>query len=408
MEIEACINALEKLKLNLKKSKNKIFTKKYVEEKLGRLEELVNAVNDYQREDENDYLLKARFNELKIEISVLINELNIKEEIINNNVNMAQFDMSMVSKNLHVFKGEFKYLEDFISQAELLHDLLQEQDKELFIKYIYNFKLSAQVRSILGRSNKPTTFVQLKKALEDAYPNPRTLQQLLTELGTTKQGHLTMTSFREKISELCDELNRFEIGNLKNPSQETKDAIYKVNESMALNVFMKGVNAEYQPILLANMPSSLNEATQRCITAERSLGLDTKDVFFVNRTNRSNEQSKPYRKSYRYNYNDYNNSYRNNYNTRYNIGNRCSDNYGNPGGRKKFSNGHSNNRNNYQGNNNKNAEYKNIHGNVEYNNGKNGRIKHTEVRNYKAFPCTCQQGNSDGRMMEEFIQEAQN
>lgn len=177
---------------------------------------------------------------------------------------------------------------------------------------------------------------------------------------------------------------------------------------MALNVFMKGVNAEYQPILLANMPSSLNEATQRCITAERSLGLDTKDVFFVNRTNRSNEQSKPYRKSYRYNYNDYNNSYRNNYNTRYNIGNRCSDNYGNPGGRKKFSNGHSNNRNNYQGNNNKNAEYKNIHGNVKYNNGKNDRIKHTEVRNYKAFPCTCQQGNSDGRMMEEFIQEAQN
>ena len=99
MEIEACINELEKLKLNLKKSKNKIFTKKYVEEKLGRLEELVNAVNDYQCEDENDYLLKTRFNELTIEISVLINELNIKEEIVNNNINMAQFDMSMVSKN---------------------------------------------------------------------------------------------------------------------------------------------------------------------------------------------------------------------------------------------------------------------------------------------------------------------
>ncbi|XP_073841435.1 uncharacterized protein [Musca autumnalis] len=57
---------------------------------------------------------------------------------------MSSFDINVVGKNLQVFKGTYKFLDDFISQAELLHDMVKDEEKELFVKYVYNFKLSSQ------------------------------------------------------------------------------------------------------------------------------------------------------------------------------------------------------------------------------------------------------------------------
>lgn len=89
---------------------------------------------------------------------------------------MTSFDISLVSKNLQTFKGIYRFLDDFLAQAELLHDPTKEEDRLLFIKYIYNFKRTTQGRSVLGRSNRPTTFRELKKGLGNAHPNPQTLQ----------------------------------------------------------------------------------------------------------------------------------------------------------------------------------------------------------------------------------------
>lgn len=74
-----------------------------------------------------------------------------------------------------------------LTQTELLHDLLKEEDRPICIKYVFNFKLTTQVRSVLGRSNRTTIFIELKKGLQGGYPNQRTLQQVLSELRSTKQ-----------------------------------------------------------------------------------------------------------------------------------------------------------------------------------------------------------------------------
>lgn len=461
--IKDSITEIDKLRTNLKKSINKSFSRNYIEEKFEKLQFLKQKVNEIiksnnetekgdlatlisetEKEDlatlisetkkEDLATLKSEFDKQIEEVENILKSLKIKEEKVASGSNMASFDIAMVGKNLQVFKGSFEFLDDFITQTELLHDLIKEEDKEVFIKYVYNFKLSTQVRSILGRSNKPTTFRDLKELLEKSYPNPKTLQHVLTELGTLTQGNLNISDFREKISELSDQLSKFEIDNLKSPSKETKEAIYKVSENMALNIFIKGVNPEYKTILLANMPKNLSEATRKCVEAEQTLGLEHKKLF-------------TYNKQYNYNnkgYNNYNNKgYNNNKkyqgynNNNYNKNNNQQRNGNNDYNKNGF-NRHGNNNNGYSKNgynNNKqrnnekhnNKNYQNYNNNNSYDKNHNYNQKHysnngyknfkgndqrngnnnNKDRNYRAFPYTEEQGNCEGRMTDTVIQEGQ-
>lgn len=417
---------LEKTKTNLKKSINKAFTNKYIEEKFERLEKLketVNVIIENNKKDEDELettVKEDNFSTIIIEFNKNIQEIEkilknlkiLEEQKEKSSIKMASFDINSTGKSLQMFKGIYKDLEPFISQTEMVHDLLKEEDREIFIKYIYNFKLTTQVRNILGHLNKPTTFSELKKRLEESYPNPKTIQQILTELGTTKQEDLNISDFRQKITELTNELNNFEIRNLTNPTTETKDAIYKVNENIGLNTFIKGINPKYRTILLANMPKTLNEATQRCEEAEPRLGNEYKKVYTYNKQN----NYKPgYNKKYQgYNNNDYNknqNHQRDN-NNGYNK-NRNYQNNNNKNNYKHNKNyqrnndtkGYDRNQNNYNNNgyrkNNYNKGYKGNQNNPknEFNNNQN--------KNYRAFPYQEQQENCEGRMTEEVVQEGQ-
>lgn len=400
--INEYINELKRLKLNLKKSKNRIYEESYKIEKLERLAILKQSEEDFCRNNDSSDSeeLGTEFDELHRELKNTIEKLNVKTEVIRQDwqedsfPKMASFDISMVGKNLHVFKGSFRDLEDFVAQAELLHDLLKEEDKSIFIKYVYNFKLTAQVRSILGRSNRPTTFNELKSSLEKAFPNPRTLQQVLTELGTTKQNNSTISDFREKIAELSDQLNNFEIGGLTNPTQESKDAIYKMGDSVALNVFMKGVNIEYQPLLLANMPKTFNEAVERCMTAEKNLGFDKKSLFHVDsRFGKDNNKPSQYRNNNFRNNNYRNNHFRNenNRNNNYISGNSGNNNYRNYNGNNDSRN---NNFRSYNSdtNNNFNNNYKS-NGRGRNNNSRNNYNSRNNNNSYRSYNYAADEGN---------------
>lgn len=420
--IRECIDELEKLKVNLKKSKNRAYERKYVDAKLERLRILSENVEKIltESEDTEDKKLGAEFVILFEELNDIVTGLEVKKEVRqeDNLPKMANFDISMVGKNLQTFKGTFKYLEDFIAQAELLHDMIREDDKEIYVKYIYNFKLTTQVRSILGRSNRPTTFEQLRRSLENAYPNPRTLQQVLTELGAARQGDLNITGFREKIADLSDQLSTFEIRNLTNPTQEAKDAVYKVSDSMALNIFLKGVNIEYQPLLLANMPKTLNEAVERCMTAEKTLGLENKNVYKVDNISRGAHGG---RRSY------HNNN--TNGDRRYNA--RRDDD--SPNNARRYNTGYRNNNNasndtqrhNYRRDNNayNNKRYSNNNYRGNYSSGNNDRNQNRNNRNggnYRSFHYSGDdggyehdsdnddQGNYHARVTEDVTQEGKN
>lgn len=210
-------------------------------------------------------------------------------------------------------------------QTELLHDLLRTEDREIFIKYVFNFKLTAEVRSVVGRANRPVTLSDLRNSLITAYPNPDTLQQVLTKFGNLRQGNSDIATFREKISLLSDQLSSFEIQSLENPSQREKDVIYKMSDSMSLNVFMNVVNPEFQDLLVASNPKTLNEAVEKCITAERNRV--TNHIFRVgntgirNNSRDNNPHSNHYFRNYNssddnphtnHNYRGYNNSRNNN------------------------------------------------------------------------------------------------
>lgn len=185
--------------------------------------------------------------------------------------------------------------------------------------------------------------------MESAYPNPKTLQQVLSELGTTKQHNNSISEFREKVAELSDQLSSFEISNLNNPSQEARDIIYKVSDSLALNTFMRGVNNEYQQILLSNVPKSFNEAVERCVTAEKSFCPEDKPIYQMNKkNNRNNNRS--------------NNNYRGDNYSR-NNDEYTGNNYN------KHDRNNNNQRNNYRNYNNNGNNYRNHNRNVSYNNG---------------------------------------
>lgn len=368
-KINDYIDELKRFDTNVKKHKNRVYSSRYKVEKLDRLSLLKKEVEEYSETlGEKCKSLVVEFQGLYNNALLLIQNLNIKdiEEKIEENIeeeiedteiivesNMAHFDISVVGKNLQVFKGSYEALEDFLVQTELLHDLLRTEDREIFIKYVFNFKLTAQVRSIIGRANRPVTFSDLKGLLITAYPNPNTLQQVLTKFGTLRQGNSDITSFREKIALLSDQLSTFEIRSLENPTQREKDAIYKMSDSMSLNVFMKGVNQEFQDLLIASNPKTLNEAVEKCITAERSRV--TNSIFRVGNAvtrNNSRDNNQYNNRNYR-NYNNnrgYNPQYNQNYhrdnsmhsngNTRYN--NTQYNNRFNSGNRNNSSNGYNN------------------------------------------------------------------
>lgn len=440
--IRECIDELQKLKANLKKSKNRAYCRKYVDEKLEKLGILSETVEKILTQSKNseDEKLKAEFEILCKELNGILENLEIREVRQEDNLpSMANFDISLVGKNLQTFKGTFKYLEDFVTQAELLHDMLREDDKEIYVKYIYNFKLTTQVRSILGRSNRPTTFEQLRKALENAYPNPKSLQQVLTELGTTRQNDLNITSFRETIADLSDELSTFEIRNLTNATQEARDAIYRMSDSMALNIFLKGVNVEYQPILLANMPKTLNEAVERCLIAEKTLGLGKNNVYKFNSNNRGAHGGQ---RNYHNNNSNGNRRYTNNMNNdninntqRYNSDYRDNDSANNNTQRynSEYRNNNNNSKNNTQRHNDSNSfsnqRYtNNYRGNYNNNNNRNQGNRFNDRRNrnndgnYRSFHYTGDtsengnsynsgndnQGNYNARVTEDATQEGQN
>lgn len=364
-QIREYISELQKFDANVKKSKNRVYTLNYKTEKLNRFSLIKSEVEKYSETlDEKCKPLVAEFQELYNRAVLLVQNFIIKDSVeqIESIVkpNMAHFDISVVGKNLQVFKGSYDALEDFLVQAELLHDILRAEDREIFIKYVFNFKLTAQVRSIIGRANRPVTFSDLKDLLVAAYPNPNTLQQVLTKFGTLRQGNSDIASFREKIALLSDQLSTFEIRSLENPTQGEKDAIYKMSGSMSLNVFMKGVNPEYQDLLIASNPKTLNEAVEKCITSERSRV--TNNIFRVGnaiiRNSRDNNQHS------NHNYRNYNNSrgnnLRNNNNYR-NYNNNSRDNnmhnnsntrYNNNQYNNRFHSGNRNNSNVYNNNNN--------------------------------------------------------
>lgn len=412
--IDECIEELEKLKLNIKKSKNRVYEEKYKENKLERLAFLKQKVEEFTEDSEDKEIekLKTKFGVLYEDLTQIIENINIKKKEIEKNrqegnlPKMASFDIGMVGKNLQVFKGSYEYLEDFITQTELLHDLLKDEDKEIFVKYVYNFKLTAQVRSILGRSNRPVTFNDLKKALESAFLNPKTLQQVLTELGTTRQDKSSISDFRKKIAELSDHMSNFEIKNLPSPTQEAKDAIYKVSDSVALNVFMKGVNVEYQPILLANMPKTLNEAVERCMNAEKNFCVENRNLFHINSRFNNNYRNNNGYNNHRY-INGSGNIYRNNNSTNnnYSNSNRVNSNYRSNSGFNNFNNNNYRNNNGNFGNNNfnnknkgnNNFNHNNYNRNFSRNNGSRNNNNSNGGRNsnntYRSFHYNADEGN---------------
>lgn len=340
--------------MNIKKKK--LFRLSYISKEVDNICE---SFEDHEVEESFILKFKGLFRKtlfLVQNLSIKEEENSAKQEKIKHFVKMAQFDLSLVGKNLQVFKGVYETLEDFLVQSELLHDMLRDEDKETFVKYVYNFKLTAHVRSVVGRSNRPVTFSDLKKILLEAYPNPRTLQQVLAEFGTIRQGGLNISAFREKIAVLSEQLSDFEIKALENPTRETKQAIYKMSESMALNVFMKGVNAEYQNILIASGPKTLSEAVEKCLTLERNLSTSGNNIFRLGRrhqddyygSQRNNANFSQYRNRNQGTRNGNFNSHINNYNNSSGNRNNSSGNYNNS------SNGYNSYNSNNRGNNNRN------------------------------------------------------
>lgn len=371
------LSELKKLETNIKKSKDRIYSAAFKIEKLKRLQYIKEEFEKFEENKDSKFLI-LKFKEIFENILLLVQNLAVKEEKIlesENFSNMAQFDINIVGKNLQIFKGNFETLEDFLVQSELLHDMLRAEDKTMFIKYVYNFKLTAQVRNIIGRSVIPVTFTDLRKLLIESYPNPRTLQQVLAELGTIRQGRIDISTFREKIALLTSQLSTFEIASITNPTQDVKSAICKMSENMALNVFMKGVNAEYKSMLIASNPKTFREAAEKCLIMERESHTTDNNIYRVWRRNDErfrNTNFNAYRNNSNQNHTQQRNFRNNNYNG--NAGNNVYNRNNNNSSHSQYNN-RSNNSNN--SNNNSAHSYRSS----DQNRNRNDRNRNNFIRN---------------------------
>lgn len=371
--MDQIIKDLQKLIINAKKSKGRKYTEETIQEKY-------HIINKYSKEfgklvgNLADPLRQKKIEEFKLLKKTAIELL--KEHT--NSSNMSNFDSKKASDTIPIFDGKHAHLDIFLSMVEMVHEELNEQERNKLIKYVYAMKLNDRVRSILMTQDIPNTYDELRATLSKYFKSRKTTSSLHSEIRNIKQRG-NVSGFREKLDALISELTVVQFNDLEDSSNEVaRSTIRMLNEKLALETFQEGLQENIRTTVIAAQPKSLVQAFEIASTQERLLqATNSLNILHIN--NRG-----------RHNYNNYNrnNQRRQNFNTNNHRTNRKhNNNYNNNNNDRNF-----NTFNRYRNNN--NSRY---YTNNAYNrNNRNTNNNHINQRNnHSNIRMIHQQGNEE-------------
>lgn len=288
------------------------------------------------------------------------------EDKIIQNIKMATLDIQTANKTIPEFKGNPRELDHFLKIVELIHKTISEANvKTDLIDFVYHVKLSNNVRTALSATQTPTTYETLKQTLQEKFPNRRSVADIHNTLANTCQRNQSVTTFKDKILNLINELNSIQIKALPtDATQAEKDLITKLNDQYALSIFKNGLNSEIKPTVLASRPKSFIDAINIALEAEPKTNAARVD-YIKGPTNQNNT----YRNSNRNRLNSRNSQNHNNYNNDNNYRNNRRQNYNNNNSRQQT---YYNNQQNHQNQNQNGHRHNNNHEHT--NHRRNGNI----------------------------------
>ena len=119
-------------------------------------------------------------------------------EISNNseNIKMATFNLETSLKVIPEFTGNYKDLISFLKIVDIVYKSLDDVSKLLLIDFVYNVKLTNNVRTSLGVTI-PTTFDETKTCLSSRFKNNKTVNQIQSTLSNFIQKNMNVSQYNE-------------------------------------------------------------------------------------------------------------------------------------------------------------------------------------------------------------------
>lgn len=329
--MEESIEHLKDILKNLKKSPNRTYTEKTIQNKLEdieRIKEEFQTTESIENDEEKLYALKSEFNNIYTKIKQYLlespKELEHKSENndnqIQNSMNMAtqNFNLEVALKTIPEFTGNYRELKSFLTIIELIKTSLAADQETQLLKFVFNVKLSSTVRTALGTS-APTTFDDLKKCLTDRYKTTKTVAHIQATLSTFSQKNMNVHTYHEKLLNSIAELNELQKEEIHNCNTVQADTIKLINEKYALTIFKNGLNGELKPTIFASRPKDLNDAVHLALELEKDFARNSDQVlYFSNNRNGQNRN----RLNRNVNQNTNRNNYQNNNSQNYSNANR--------------------------------------------------------------------------------------
>lgn len=190
---------------------------------------------------------------------------------------IKQSEIPEIIKSIPKFDGNPKRLHFWISHVKDALSIFQDfKDTPFYRIYLHviRSKLIGEAANVIWMRNVALDWNEMESTLIECFEDRRSLQTLIFDLDSSRQGHKTLKEFYNEMMELSG----FIAQKIKMDPRFAKDAkvvISFVDIVIAL-FFVKGLNGRISPIILRN-PETLVEAYHAAIEYQHKEELEYQD-----------------------------------------------------------------------------------------------------------------------------------
>jgi hypothetical protein len=280
---------------NFKKSPKRRYTKKYLEEKLAKvndlkfksdqtyneiyskfnlsanLEKVVNTAlenvvqahetvvkiiaKNFERIEEKEQSEQEEDKELEKTAEEILQNI---AELIEKETKMADFNIQTALKMPTLATVDSDDIRDFLNIIEAFNETIKTADRKVFIKFITRTKITGSAKTKLGDS-LAESFEELSQQIKSKCGSNETYESLRSKLNETTLGNKKLETFADELNSIAERLAAVEIEK-QGGNQETRTAIKNMAKRDALIAFKIGVPNHLRIVVEAARPNTMEDA----------------------------------------------------------------------------------------------------------------------------------------------------
>lgn len=174
---------------------------------------------------------------------------------------------------------------DFVDVINFYNDQLKEEDKPLFLSFVYATALKGRAKLVF--SEKPSSIKELSTTLLQRFKPRTTIAEVTMKIGQCYQGSRTVSRFASELEALNSELLELQ---LAKQGMDAKGILMAINEDTLLSAFKRGLNPSLQAVVVAANLDKFRTAVDMALEAETAHSGDAAVVNDLDRTHPKNTQ----------------------------------------------------------------------------------------------------------------------